>query len=127
MDAIYDQSAHEPLTETPWDPVLAEAGIAAIVADAEAAVTRGVWPNHPLDDDEDDALPEGLTTIYLGSAGMIWALHRLGSSLDLAALADDALRRYRERPDFGADAASTLRMGETGIMLVGKAVGPASY
>lgn len=123
MNAIYDPSAHEPLTETPWEAEQAEKAIAAIVADAEASVADCVWPNHPLDDDE-DALSDGLTTIYLGSAGMIWALHRLGSSLDLAAFADDALRRYRERPDFD-DAVPSLWMGETGILLVARIVGAA--
>jgi hypothetical protein len=123
VSAIYDANAHEPLTETPWDPARAEERIAAIVADAETSVAECVWPNHPLDDDDDD-LAEGLTTIYLGSAGMIWALHRLGSSLDLAVLADDALRRHRERPDFD-DAAPSLWMGETGILLVARIVGAA--
>src|SRR5215218_3032528 len=123
MNEIYDPSAHEPLTETAWDPERAEAGIAAVVADAEASVTDGAWPNHPLDDEDGD-LPDGLTTIYLGSAGLIWALHRLGSSLDLAALADRALLRYRERPDFG-DALTSLWMGETGILLVARIVGAA--
>lgn len=121
--AIFDASAHERLTETPWDAERAGARIAAIVADAEASLDDGGWPNHPLDDEDGD-LRDGLTTVYLGSAGMIWALHRLGSSLDLAALADDALRRYRERPDFG-DAVPSLLTGETGILLVARVVGAA--
>jgi hypothetical protein len=66
-----------------------------------------------------------MTTLYLGSAGMIWALHRLGSSLGLAALADGALRRYRERPDFD-EVAPSLLFGETGILLVARIVGAAS-
>ena len=96
-------------------------GIAAIVADAEDAVTDVGWPNHPLDDD-DDPLPAGVTTLYLGAAGMIWALHSLGSSLDLASLADRALARYRARPDFGDDVPS-LWMGESGLLLVAGIVG----
>jgi len=52
MNAIYDASAHEPLTETPWDPERAEEGVAAIVADAEASLADCAWPNHPLDEDE---------------------------------------------------------------------------
>jgi hypothetical protein len=121
--SVYDATAHEPLTGTPWNPARAETGIAAIVDHAEASVAGGVWPNHPLDDDGD--LHHGMTTVYLGSAGMIWALHRLGSSLDLAPLADEALRRYRERPDFD-DAVASLWMGETGILLVAHVVGAAS-
>jgi Lanthionine synthetase C-like protein len=122
VTAVYDPAAHEPLTETPWDPARAEQEVAVIVAEAEAAVSHGVWPNHPLDDEGD--LYDGMTTIYLGAAGMIWALHALGSSLDLAALAGDALRRYRERPDFG-ERVPSLWMGEAGILLVASIVGTA--
>ena len=126
MTDVYDATAHEPLTETPWDPERALAGIDSIVADAEQAVGPSFWPNHPLDDDdENDPLPEGLTTIYLGAAGMAWALHRLGSSLPLAELVDRALERYRERPDFGENVPSML-MGETGLLLVARIVGSAA-
>ena len=45
--------------------------IAAIVADAEAALDDGLWPAHPLDD---EVKPFEATTLYLGAAGMIWAL-----------------------------------------------------
>jgi Lanthionine synthetase C-like protein len=123
MNGIYDAAAHEPLTETAWDATRAEAGIAAIVADAEGAVADGVWPNHPLD--EGDDLHHGMTTIYLGAAGMIWALHTLGSRLDVPALADEALRRYRERPDFG-EAVPSLSFGESGVLLVAHIVGARS-
>jgi hypothetical protein len=81
VSAVYDPDAHEPLTDTPWDRARAEASIAAIVADAEAAVVDRAWPNHPLDDEGD--LHDGMATVYLGAAGMIWALHTLGSRLDL--------------------------------------------
>ena len=121
MGAIYDADAHEPLTETPWDPARAGEGIAAIVRDAENSVAEGLWPKHPLDEAEGDP-PGSLTTLYDGSAGMIWALHRLGSSLELRALVDEALRHYRERPDF-ADAVPSLMAGETGILLVARVVG----
>ncbi len=88
-------------------------GIAAIVADAEAALEGAVWPPHPLDDDVE---PVDQTTLYLGAAGMIWALRRLGSSLDLDALAAEALRRYREDPNAGEPA--SLFLGETGLLVL---------
>lgn len=118
--ALYDPAAHEPRTETTWDPARVEEEVGAIVAEAEAAGGDGVWPNHPLDDEGD--LYEGMTTLYLGAAGMIWALHALGSSLDLAALAGDALRRYRERPDWG-ERTPGLWLGEAGVVLVASLVG----
>jgi Lanthionine synthetase C-like protein len=123
---IYDLDAHERLTERPWDDVRVRERIASIVQDAERSLVDGVWPNHPLDDDvEDDPLPDGLTAIYLGAAGMLWALHALGSTLDLASLADGALRRYRERPDTGKDVPSLLA-GESGILLVATLLGASS-
>jgi hypothetical protein len=109
-------SEHEPLTEVAWDAGLVRDQVAAIVADAEAALGDGGWPVHQLDDDGD--LPVPPTTLYLGAAGVVWALHRLGSSLDPAAVLARVYERYRERPDFG-DVPSLL-MGETGILLVAR-------
>ena len=42
-----------------------------------------------------------LCSLYLGGAGMIWALSRLGSSLDCRSAVAAALERYRAAPDFG--------------------------
>jgi hypothetical protein len=81
------------------------AGIAAIVADAEAAQEGGIWPAHPLDDEvtHDEAL-----TVYLGAAGVLWALRRLGSRLevDLAPLDDPT---------------PSLLVGQAGVLLVTRA------
>jgi hypothetical protein len=120
--AIYDADAHESLTETPWDDIRVREWIASIVEDAETSMDGGFWPNHPRDDDEDPPLLEGLADIYLGAAGMVWALHILGSNLDLASLAEGALRQYRERPDWGENVPSLLA-GESGILLVAGSVG----
>jgi hypothetical protein len=120
--ALYDSAAHEPLTEREWDPAFAQNAIASIVADAEAALDDGAWKIHPLDVEPDD--PELPTCLYFGAAGMMWALRALGSTLDLTALADATLGRYRERPDFGEDVPS-LFVGESGILLVAQLVGAA--
>ena len=53
---------------------------------------------------------------------MIWALRSLGTSLELAPLAADVLRRYGEQPDFGADDPD-LHFGEIGVLLVAHLVG----
>jgi hypothetical protein len=121
--AIYDPAAHEPLTAREWDPAFAREAIASIVADAEASLDDGGWLVHPLDFEPDD--PEELRTptgIYLGAAGMAWALTTLGSGVDLAAHVDSALERYRLRPDFGEDVPSLL-MGESGILLAAELTG----
>jgi hypothetical protein len=98
---LWRAEEHEAVTERAWDAALARDGMRAIVADAETAANDGLWPGHPLDDVAED---EFLCSLYLGSAGMIWALCRLGSSFDCSAAVTAALGRYRTVPDFGADA-----------------------
>ena len=125
MAELYDAGAHEPLADSPWDEDGVARSVDAIVADAESALRDGGWPNHPLDDDvPDEPLPETVSCLYLGAAGMIWALHTLGSSLDLPALAEAALARYRANPDLGENVPS-LWVGESGPLLVAKLVGGA--
>lgn len=57
-----------------------KAQIAEIVADAKAAFDGKVWPAHDLDD---EVTPDEHVGLYLGNAGMLWALRRLGSKLDV--------------------------------------------
>jgi Lanthionine synthetase C-like protein len=119
MNALYDETAHELLTEREWDPAFVDAAVAEIVTDAEASLAGGAWPVHPCEydpgDTEDDFRDPAV--IYLGSAGMIWGLRTLGSRLEPASIAEEALRRYRVHPDFGA-AVPGLYLGEAGILLV---------
>jgi hypothetical protein len=112
--SLYRPSEHERLSGPPWDEARVRGAIRAIVADAEAAADEaGRWPWHPRDGEEDAA-----TTVYAGSAGVIWALDLLGSTgWDDAALA--ALERYRATPDGGEYASSTSYwLGECGAALV---------
>ena len=98
---------------TPWDEGRARAAIREVVAATESALDGSVWPAHPLDDPVE---PVEQTTLYLGAAGMIWALRRLGSTLDLDELAASALDRYREAPNLEEPA--SLFSGETGLLLL---------
>lgn len=102
---------------TAWDVGAARAGIAAIVADTEAAMVDGVWPLHPLDREPDD--PPVFSGLYLGAAGIAWALHRLGSQLELRPIVDAAIRRGPDLPD----AEASLLAGESGMQLAALAVG----
>lgn len=78
MSAPYDPERHEPLTGALWDAGLAHDAIRRIAAAARAAVSRhGTWPLHPLDGPEGSPPMLGL---YMGSAGMIWALDTLDRS-----------------------------------------------
>ena len=78
MTALFDAASHEPLTTEAWDEGRAAAAIAAIVDDAERAFDgHGLWPIHERDVDGDEG--RALSGLYLGAAGVIWALHELGS------------------------------------------------
>jgi hypothetical protein len=110
---LWRPSEHEPLAGGEWDEGRVEEAIAAIVADAESAFDGQRWPWHPRDGEED-----GVTCVYLGAAGVIWALQELGSTgWQEAALA--LIDRYREEPDMPQYAsASSYWGGECGIALV---------
>ncbi|MBV9002812.1 MAG: LanC-like protein [Solirubrobacterales bacterium] len=113
---IWRPSEHEQVTARPWDERLARKAIEAIVADAEAAQVDGFWPGHPLDD---AAEHDRFSSLYLGSAGMIWGLWRLGAAPDASAALETAIDPYRVTPDFGPAAhPPSLWMGETGLLLV---------
>jgi len=125
---LWRPTEHEPLTESEWDQAVAERAVGEIVADAQAHAGDGIWPVHPLDELDEEG---PLTSLYLGSAGMIWALHELGSGpepwdcqLDLSRLLARALDRYRAKPDLGGQAhPPSLWMGETGLLLVATKLG----
>jgi hypothetical protein len=118
---LWRPDQHEALAAAPWDEAAARQATAEIVADAVATVVDGRWPGHPLDD-----LPAspGPSTFYLGSAGMLWALARLQSTLDLPGLADWLLEDYPGPADVAEGVhPPSLWMGETGLQLVGLQVG----
>ncbi|MGH2891892.1 MAG: hypothetical protein ACRDPM_01305, partial [Solirubrobacteraceae bacterium] len=95
---LWREAEHEPLTDRWWTAGWAQEALEEIVADAEAAASPdGAWPFHPRDDPEDGEVWSGL---YLGSAGMAWALWKLGSAFDGASAVAHALERYRATPDF---------------------------
>ena len=73
---LFDPRAHVPLTERVWDADCARTAIGAIVAETERAFTHeSLWPPHPLDQEEDEAPLQRPACLYLGAAGVIWALH----------------------------------------------------
>ena len=115
MAELWRASEHEPLAGEKWGQERAEQAIAAIVGDAEAAFDGERWPFHPADEPDDS--PNG---IYLGVAGMAWALDELGSTGWGDAVLG-AIERYRREPDGGAERAyaPSYLGGECGIALVG--------
>src|SRR5918912_3775948 len=100
---LYDPTQFEPLIDEPWVPARVEDAIAAIVSDADAAFDReALWPAHEWDGWEE---PLPLKSLYVGAAGVIWALDALRrrghaeTSLDLAAAALRTLELRRAEPD----------------------------
>jgi Lanthionine synthetase C-like protein len=130
---LYDPAAFEPLTDEPWDEARARDGIAALVADTDAAFEPDrLWPAHEWDGFH-AALP--LKNLYVGAAGVVFALDDLRrralaeTTLDLHAIALDALERWRTEPDYMAGEVLPeppepgLLTGETGILVVACSLG----
>jgi Lanthionine synthetase C-like protein len=112
---LWRPSEHEPLAGGEWDEARVEEAIRTIVADAESAFDGSRWPFHPADEVDD-----GPNSIYLGVAGVAWALHELGSTGWGDAVLG-ALELYRREPDGGEQWAHApgYLAGECGIALVG--------
>jgi len=123
---LYESAQFEPLTDERWDPARVGDAIAAIVADADAAFDfDALWPAHEWDGWK---APLPMKNLYVGAAGVIWALDALRrrghaeTSLDLAGAALRTLELERAAPDFMAGEAhshpAALLRGETGPLLV---------
>jgi hypothetical protein len=125
---LYDSAGFEPLTDEPWNEERARASIRRLVSRVdEAFAAETLWPAHEWDAWQ-AATP--LKNLYVGAAGVLWALDRLReqgvaeSRLDLAAAAEATLAAWRREPDFmrgeelPARKESALLTGETGILLV---------
>jgi len=123
---LYDPTQFEPLTDEPWDLARVDQAIATIVADADAAFDpEALWPAHEWDGWK-AALP--MKTLYVGAAGVVWALDALRrrghaeTSLDLAGAALRALDLQRAEPDVAEGEThyqpGALLQGETGPLLV---------
>jgi len=71
---MIEPSRHVPLRAVPWDAMAAAQAIDEIVADALNHFDgEQFWPAHPRDDNVKD----GQSSIYVGAAGVIWALEHL--------------------------------------------------
>jgi Lanthionine synthetase C-like protein len=114
---LWDPRSHERLVETSWREAVVRDAIAGVVAEAESAFDAETlsWPAHPRDAEGADVGP--WTAVYLGTAGVVWALDQLGSEGDWAAVAGALPESYRAAPDFGRQHPSLL-VGESGVLLV---------
>jgi len=99
----------------PWQPGAAEAAIDEIVTDARSAYdAERYWPAHPLD----NGVADGNPGLYLGAAGMFWALRTLGQPLafDPAVLAQRTARGYMTFSPYPQHA--SLLMGDVAALLL---------
>ena len=132
---LFDPDAHEPVTERAWDAHGARAAIGAIVAETESAFEHeSLWPPHPLDEEADEPPLGRVASLYLGAAGVIWALHALGRAgladlnRDWGEVAVTLPERYRREPDFpDVGIVPSLWMGEAGILLVAHTLAPSRW
>jgi hypothetical protein len=131
---LYRPEAFEALTDARWDEQRAREAIRDIVADADAAFdAERLWPA-----DEWDAWtsPLPLKNLYVGAAGVLWALDALRRRgvaeprIDLAAAARRTLEGWREQRDFPTGielpeaAEASLLEGESGILAVAWRLAP---
>ena len=132
---LYRPEAFEPLTDEPWDSHDVRRAIARIVLDADEAFDPGaLWP---ADDWDAWQTPVPLKTLYVGAAGVIWALDALRrrgaaeSTLDLADATRRTLETWRAEPDLMAGiqlpkpAEAGLLSGESGILVVAWRLAPS--
>jgi hypothetical protein len=132
---LYRPEAFEPLIDETWDEQRVRSAIRAIVADADDALRgpRLLWRADAWDGWHSTS---PMKNLYVGAAGVLWALDELRrrehaeTRLDLAYLGARTLELFRARPDFmkgiklPVPAESALLCGETGILLVAWRLAP---
>ena len=133
---LYGPEAFEPLVDDPWDEERVRGAITAIVSDADEAFDpEALWPANEWDAWK---TPVPLQDVYVGAAGVVWALDALRrrghaeTRIDLAAAAARALELWRVEPalmagiELPSTPASSLLCGEAGILLVAWRVAPSA-
>jgi hypothetical protein len=133
---LYRREAFEPLTDVPWDEQQARDAIRRIATDTDDAMRgpRLLWRADEWDGWHGTS---PMKNLYVGAAGVLWALAELrrrghaDTKLDLAALAVRTLELFRARPDFmkgmklPTTPESALLSGATGILLVAWRLAPS--
>jgi lantibiotic modifying enzyme len=133
---LYGPESFEPLTDDDWDEARVRSAIAAIVSDAdEAYEPQSLWPANEWDAWQ---TPTPLKDLYVGAAGVVWALDALRrrghaeTRLDLASAVARTLELWRAEPDLmsgielPSKPASSLLCGESGILLVAWRLAPST-
>lgn len=132
---LYRPEAFEPLTDEQWDERRVRDGIRLVVADTEAGL-RGPKLLWRADDWDRWSATSPMKNLYVGAAGVLFALHELRrrgvaeTSLDLTDLALRTLELQRTKPDYpkGMELPrpreASLLCGEAGILFTAFRIAP---
>ena len=133
---LYKPEAFEPLTDTPWNEARVADAIQRIVDAAESAFDeKALWPAGEW---ESWHMPLPLKSLYVGAAGVVWALHalrnrgRADGRLDLANAIARIHGAWQSEPDLMRDielpttAEAALLTGETGILMTAWLIDPTA-
>ena len=131
---LYQPEEFDALTDRPWDEAWVRGEIERIAADAGAVYDpEGLWPAEEWDSWQ---TPTPLKALYVGAAGVVWALGALQrrghaeSSLDLPEVARRVHEAWRAEPDYmkgielPSPARAGLLAGEAGILMVAWQLSP---
>ena len=120
---LFEPGRHERLLAAEWDAQHVRAAISAITRYIEEAFQPDAfWPTHPLDA-KTGAPAISHKSLYLGAAGILWALwylERAGAAqlrIEPSALIGAVDAAYQAEPDTGAVVPSYF-LGEAGILLI---------
>jgi hypothetical protein len=134
MTELYKPEAFEPLTDTPWNEARVADAIQEIADAAESAFDeKQLWPAGEW---ESWRTPLPLKILYVGAAGIVWALHalrgrgRADGRLDLANAIARTHEAWENEPDLMRDtelpttAEAALLTGESGILMTAWLIEP---
>jgi len=123
---LFDPARHEVLNRIDWDVDAVRAAIRNIVDDTQCHFDgHHFWPAHPRDRASTDSSPSGLTPLYYGACGVVWALHYL-QDIGAATLERDYFQaldpvRLQNQSWLGEvyeDAAGSYLMGDIPFLLM---------
>jgi lantibiotic modifying enzyme len=128
---LIEPDRHEGLSALRWDEGAARRAIEAIARDCEDRFSpTELWPPHPLDT-EDEPVAAPFTMLYMGAAGVIWALDCLarrgfarGTDRFAPTLAALEALNLRQIEPWGQGVESYL-MGRSGVLLTYYRVRPS--
>jgi hypothetical protein len=126
---MIDAARHVPLRPTAWDAAEVASAIEEIAADAIARFDpQRLWPAHP----QDDGVSDGNASLYIGAAGVVWALDylaRMGATrarYDFRPVLPALLAAVRDQfSSYNHGSHGSLHFGDMGVALIAMRLDPA--